>query len=1004
MLSNTEKNKEMLLGSYKKLKSYYHYNKNFVFMKRKIAEFEYDDTNMEQVLLSLAGLLRDPDSMQSVKMIETWVNQIGYYVLPKSFVEYENSNPLFISSIQDDKNEVKRINFFIDMPIELHLLETLWTVLVGKLVFDKKLISQNSYGNSIDNYVLFNKQESFLDSINFMKNKLFKVYYPQYVSWKNQAIKTVEKMNKQQKSVILFSLDIKSFYYSVNWKFELLDDLLNDSDEYRSFSFLTKIIERIFEKYTLLLKKQRRLFQSAKKEESVLPIGLFSSMLLANLYMHRMDCKCSEASGIKYYGRYVDDIILVIDVTGDENSVTSESAVDKYLVEKYGILFREGEEKYRFNDYYNLYIQKDKVKIIFFEKNTSKVIINQLKKTIADVYPSQMNVIPNNELSLLDFEEAAYFQNGVGQETKIRDFGNIEVNRFQLGLHLSQIVKDNRVRNRFVTKEERIQRQNERDGIIRFFQGVNALKYSSNWVNAMYYIFLTCDSSKKEWKRFQGNIEEAIKNVVGDSIEDVKKDRIKANLKKMRKDLYLFFEICISTVLAINPSFSGKEKTVVKELSGKFRKANLFNHQLVACPLVNYADNLDENCDLSGIDPEQIHHMNLKISNSRKAFLSPRFIHLEEIYHYAFLNNYAQGGEIYKDDKNAKKVIESFENYFYKVNQIIMPSTRLMISMDVEEKDDYRIQHVTLGRDWGIKRRVRVAIGNIKLDTKRFYLGLSTGENIEIDHSELLRFIDKACNRNRKEKVDFLVFPEYYMPLQWIGDVLYYVRNTGITVIAGLQYMTCGSKAYNNVAVFAPVSTGRYRSAILMVREKNDYAPLERKAVALERYECQNQEKPVYQMIRNNGINYGLFLCYEFTDVIARGLYKNKVDMLFSPEYNRDTTYFSSILESTARDLHVFIVQANTSIYGDSRIIGPFERNYRNLVQIKGGDDDDLIIGTLEIGKVKEYQRREEKDLLKKLDDYLHFSDKDRFKAKQDLLKEYEIKIEKTSARFKNHS
>lgn len=41
---------------------------------------------------------------------------------------------------------------------------------------------------------------------------------------------------------------------------------------------------------------------------------------------------------------------------------------------------------------------------------------------------------------------------------------------------------------------------------------------------------------------------------------------------------------------------------------------------------------------------------------------------------------------------------------------------------------------------------------------------------------------------------------------------------------------------------------------------------------------------------------------------------------------------------TTARDLHVFIVQANTSIYGDSRITGPFGRNDRNVLQIKGGD------------------------------------------------------------------
>ncbi len=30
------------------------------------------------------------------------------------------------------------------------------------------------------------------------------------------------------------------------------------------------------------------------------------------------------------------------------------------------------------------------------------------------------------------------------------------------------------------------------------------------------------------------------------------------------------------------------------------------------------------------------------------------------------------------------------------------------------------------------------------------------------------------------------------------------------------------------------------------------------------------------------------------------------------------------------------------SIYGDSRITGPFGRNDRNVLQIKGGDKDDI--------------------------------------------------------------
>lgn len=73
------------------------------------------------------------------------------------------------------------------------------------------------------------------------------------------------------------------------------------------------------------------------------------------------------------------------------------------------------------------------------------------------------------------------------------------------------------------------------------------------------------------------------------------------------------------------------------------------------------------------------------------------------------------------------------------------------------------------------------------------------------------------------------------------------------------------------------------------------------------------------------------FLCYEFTDIIVRSLYKDKVDIIFTSEYNRDASYFSNIIETTASNLHVFIAQANISIYDESRITGPYSRNNRNL-------------------------------------------------------------------------
>ena len=78
-------------------------------------------------------------------------------------------------------------------------------------------------------------------------------------------------------------------------------------------------------------------------------------------------------------------------------------------------------------------------------------------------------------------------------------------------------------------------------------------------------------------------------------------------------------------------------------------------------------------------------------------------------------------------------------------------------------------------------------------------------------------------------------------------------------------------------------------------------------------------------------------LCFELTSIKERAKLADCVTNLFVPVLNRDTNYFSSIVDSTARELYCFISLANTSIYGDSRITGPLNTvkkdiyNYRRF-------------------------------------------------------------------------
>lgn len=124
--------------------------------------------------------------------------------------------------------------------------------------------------------------------------------------------------------------------------------------------------------------------------------------------------------------------------------------------------------------------------------------------------------------------------------------------------------------------------------------------------------------------------------------------------------------------------------------------------------------------------------------------------------------------------------------------------------------------------------------------------------------------------------MDYLVFPEFYLPISWIQDVLTFTRKTGITVISGLQYISQNGNAHNVITVFSQIKSGRYNSAVLFAREKNNYAPLEKLLVETECCTVLDNNLPIYMVYDDGGVKFGIFLCYEFTDICARALLKNE--------------------------------------------------------------------------------------------------------------------------------
>jgi hypothetical protein len=83
-----------------------------------------------------------------------------------------------------------------------------------------------------------------------------------------------------------------------------------------------------------------------------------------------------------------------------------------------------------------------------------------------------------------------------------------------------------------------------------------------------------------------------------------------------------------------------------------------------------------------------------------------------------------------------------------------------------------------------------------------------------------------------------------------------------------------------------------------------------------------------------------------------------KLFEFFTVEYNRDVNYFSNIAEATCRDLHCYFVQANTSNYGDTRVVEPRKTEEMSPLRVKGGENDVILKYTLDIHKLRDFQQK----------------------------------------------
>lgn len=334
---------EDLLEAYKKLKTYIYYDSSNLLMRSALAEFETDlsdrndflerflesrefakkygvenEKGIETFDLKLKILVNALNQYHKMpEYIDTQLSRIKVRILPKKINDITKLDKSIISNVRSLKEyNAERFTAFIEAPLEIHILSVLWIIKSGAKL-DSNL-SKYCYGNRL---ILNKKRNAIVQG-----SALFKPYVRQYQKWRDTAIKIAKSALDEEQNVSILNLDIKDFFYSCRIPLSSITSYPHpETKRFASINNLYTVFGKIHLHFQNILLKSKIPYDfSAEVSDSsnpkvVLPIGLLSSFVLANAHLSEFDSTILKSVKPLYYGRYVDDIILVTTYNSSDN-------------------------------------------------------------------------------------------------------------------------------------------------------------------------------------------------------------------------------------------------------------------------------------------------------------------------------------------------------------------------------------------------------------------------------------------------------------------------------------------------------------------------------------------------------------------------------------------------------------------------------------------------------------------------------------------------------------
>jgi len=959
--------------AFRKLKAYVYFDKTTLPLRDKIVKFE-SDKNFENQLNEIVDEYNYSSLEIDSPLMSEILSSISFLSFPKKMKKIQQDIHSVIS-VGNPKEEpiISESHFFIDMDVRGHILGVLWIMEFGKRLDD--MCIKNSRGNRLRKTLIWDEENNIINN----SPALFEPYFAQYSLWRDGGLSCARDMLNKDYDTLIITLDLKNFYYNTGITEEVFNGIIENEDDWGAKNIHSAIFA-IINRYTQILNEN-----FIENNGIVLPLGFLPSCVLSNWCLSKFDKGILDFWNPIYYGRYVDDIIIIekiekgsdIYIKSRQNNLPKEDIIEYYLgknrrnnapcfVEKLNVDISISDQSptkndktppndsYRVNEAYclsnqSLYeFQPSKMRIIaLFAENNSTALLDKFKKEIYENV-SEFHLMPEiGESFLQDDFSQFYCIEDDATINKIRGVKEIVMDKYELSKFLGKYrVVSGLVDDKDIKKFTNI--------IGKMLNNRELIENYILW-ERIFEIFIT-NKDYIGFTKFAKRIKTAINALTMETNNNI--ILIRSTQSSLRNHLSAVLNRVLSLL------WGNKANEIIKsicdtEISAPMRKQYIdkcmSNKYIIPVPidLISYPSNDN---DVNFTDFAEVFKylcVNPAIDNY-KYDLFPYFHQAQDIGISKFIKTICAQN----NDKLKYKSNEYYEKY---ISEIKYVNSYAPISIedtkihDIEDIESRNYKHILINIKNKSTKKLKIAIANVCVS------GIFNLENTlkkKKPNRSYTRYqsLKNLVNAAIKEKADMLIFPENYIPFEWLSVLAMKAAREGLGIITGIEHLIVNDEAYNYTAIILPFKYFKIiPTAAIFFQLKNHYSPEEKRLIEGYGLKVANDmgQRSLY---RWNDCYFPVYCCYELADIKARSEFMSWADMIVAVEYNKDTNYFGNIIESLTRDLHCYCVQVNTSEYGDSRITQPKHSVEQNLVTVKGGLNPSILVGEVDIQALRNFQ------------------------------------------------